>query len=182
MNLHLRNVGALALLATLVVADVAQAQSSSSEQGGLFNEVQDNRRFWFLHLLRLRLVARGRRRQLPKQQRPAQRLQPRARAFRAWKTMASLGNSAPATASYDWNGRNRFRPKLAASQQQTFITSGIFRRAHEYSAWSGGLVSTRCWRTTSGSSPTSRISVSCATVGLRLESSQRSGGFGGHRN
>lgn len=127
------------VLALLAVAGPSWAQTNSSGSGNLFNEVQDDRRLGFYtftgfdswrgvadgdwqdnHGLHTGVNVGG----------PLPMLQEYGLA---WQLGGSFG-------VYDWNGRSSTFPENAATQQQSFITSGLFRRAHEASAWSGGIV------------------------------------------
>jgi hypothetical protein len=135
MTLVIRLAGVLALLASLAASDFAYAQSTS---GGLFNEVQDDRRglYAFSGFDSWRGVADG-----------------SYQGNNGLHTGVNLGDSLPLLEEYglgwqlggsfgvyDWNGRQSSNDEFAATQQQSFITSGVFRRAHESSAWSGGIV------------------------------------------
>lgn len=51
----------------------------------------------------------------------------------AWQVGASFG-------IYDWFGRESIPFEASQSQQQTFVTAGLFRRANETTPWSSGIV------------------------------------------
>lgn len=139
MNFRFRLAAGFTLLALFLSSEAVWAQGSCDGCCKLFNECQDDRRFavyTFTGFDSWRGVADGSY-QNNNGLHTGLNLGGAIPRFEdtglAWQLGGSFG-------VYDWNGRESSFNEFAATQQQSFVTAGIFRRAHESSAWSGGLV------------------------------------------